>query len=431
MDSDQVEFKTLGCRLNIYETEAMRDMAAAAGLRNAVVVNTCAVTGEAVRKSLQTIRRSRRDRPDARIIATGCASQVDPSRFSGREEVDLLVGNGRKLLPGTWKDIARAETSGRVSELSHFDDIMSAKALGGNLVPRFANRSRAFVQIQNGCDHRCTFCIIPYGRGPSRSIPTEEVLRQARNLVLQGYKELVLTGVDLTSWGEDLSGPSRLGSLIRKILDSLPELPRLRVSSVDPVEIDPEFLRCIAERDRLMPHLHLSLQSGDNMILKRMKRRHQREDVINLCKEIRRLRPGFVFGADIIAGFPTETDEMFENSLKIIDECGLTWLHVFPFSPRQGTPAALMPQLPRATIRRRAALLREFGQKAVLDHLRTQSDSTQRILMESPRTGRTEGFAEAEFDSDQPVGSIVKARTAGVNGSRLVARKIVHSSCGG
>ncbi|MFP4004563.1 MAG: tRNA (N(6)-L-threonylcarbamoyladenosine(37)-C(2))-methylthiotransferase MtaB, partial [Alphaproteobacteria bacterium] len=351
MTSPATDIITFGCRLNTYESEVMRAHAGEAGLEDAVIVNTCAVTAEAVRQARQAIRRARRNRPGARIIVTGCAAQIDPGRFARMPEVDSVLGNEEKLHARTFEEIGRTG----VNEKVRVNDIMSVRETAGHLVPGFEGRTRAFVQVQNGCDHRCTFCVIPYGRGNARSVPAGAVVEQVRALVANGYREVVLTGVDITSYGTDLPGRPRLGSLVARILKLAPELERLRLSSIDSVEADETLVDLVANEKRLMPHLHLSLQSGDNMILKRMKRRHAREDAILLCERLHRARPDIVFGADLIAGFPTETEEMFRNTLRLVDECGLTWLHVFPFSPRPGTPAARMPQLDGATIRARAA----------------------------------------------------------------------------
>ncbi|MBU0642374.1 MAG: tRNA (N(6)-L-threonylcarbamoyladenosine(37)-C(2))-methylthiotransferase MtaB, partial [Alphaproteobacteria bacterium] len=331
-------FATLGCRLNAYETEAMKDLAAKAGIENAVVVNTCAVTAEAVRKARQEIRKLRRDNPDAKIIVTGCAAQTEPETFTKMAEVDLVIGNTEKMQPETWSRMG-PDFIGQ-TERVQVDDIMSVTETAGHLIDGFGTRSRAYVQVQNGCDHRCTFCIIPYGRGNSRSVPAGVVVDQIKRLVDKGYNEVVLTGVDLTSWGADLPAEPHLGDLVMRILKLVPDLPRLRISSIDSIEADEMLMQAIATEPRLMPHLHLSLQHGDDLILKRMARRHLRDDAIRFCEEARKLRPDMTFGADIIAGFPTETEAHFENSLKLVSECDLTWLHVFPYSPRPGTPAA-------------------------------------------------------------------------------------------
>ena len=354
-------FATFGCRLNAYETEAMKELGQAAGLQGAVVVNTCAVTAEAVRKSKQQIRHMRREHPDARIIVTGCAAQTEPETYSNMPEVDLVLGNLEKMQPKTWQGLAKRPDFIGETEKVQVDDIMAVTETAGHLIDGFGTRSRAYVQVQNGCDHRCTFCIIPYGRGNSRSVPAGVVVDQIRRLVDAGYNEVVLTGVDITSWGADLPKAPKLGDLVQRILKLVPDLPRLRISSIDSVEADPALIDAVADERRLMPHLHLSLQAGDDMILKRMKRRHLRDDAIRFCEDMRRARPDIIYGADIIAGFPTETDEMFENSLKLVEECGLTWLHVFPFSPRKGTPAARMPQLQKSVVKERAARLRAAG----------------------------------------------------------------------
>ncbi|EAQ01131.1 MiaB-like Radical SAM protein [Pseudooceanicola batsensis HTCC2597] len=411
-------FATLGCRLNAYETEAMKELAAAAGVENAVVVNTCAVTAEAVRKARQDIRRLRRENPQARIIVTGCAAQTEPETFAAMDEVDHVVGNSEKMQAETWKGFA-PDLIGETERVI-VDDIMSVTETAGHLIDGFG-RHRAYVQVQNGCDHRCTFCIIPYGRGNSRSVPTGVVVDQIKRLVDRGFNEVVLTGVDLTSWGADLPATPRLGDLVRRILRLVPDLPRLRISSIDSIEADPALMEAIATEPRLMPHLHLSLQAGDDMILKRMKRRHLRDDAIRFCEEARRLRPEMTYGADIIAGFPTETDEMFENSLRLIEECGLTWLHVFPYSPRPGTPAARMPQVRGPAIKERAARLRAAGERQVAAHLAGQVGTERTVLTEGPRMGRTEQFAEVRFDRDMPEGRLITARIAAHDGLSLIA----------
>ncbi|NNE80640.1 MAG: tRNA (N(6)-L-threonylcarbamoyladenosine(37)-C(2))-methylthiotransferase MtaB [Silicimonas sp.] len=415
MDRKLPVFATLGCRLNLYESEAMREMADAAGLGDAVIVNTCAVTAEAVRKSQKEIRRLARENPTSRVIVTGCAAQTEPERFADMDEVDLVLGNTEKMSPQTWSRAAIGDT-----EPVQVDDIMSVTETAGHLIDGFG-RQRAYVQVQNGCDHRCTFCIIPYGRGNSRSVPAGVIVDQIKRLVDRGFNEVVLTGVDLTSWGADLPGTPRLGDLVRRILTLVPDLPRLRISSIDSIEADPALMEAIANETRLMPHLHLSLQAGDDMILKRMKRRHLRDDAIAFCDEARRLRPDMTFGADIIAGFPTETEEMFENSVKLIDECHLTWLHVFPYSPRPGTPAARMPQVNGQVIKDRAARLRGAGEKAVARHLTAQIGQSHRVLAESPTMGRTEQFAEVQFSTPQIEGQIVEVQISGMADGRLLA----------
>jgi len=412
-------FSTHGCRLNAYETEAMTELAAAAGLRNAVIVNTCAVTGEAVRKARQEIRRLARDNPGLPIIVTGCAAQTEPATFAAMPEVARVIGNAEKMRAQTWAALAAPDLIG-VTEKVQVDDIMSVQETAGHLIDGFG-RHRAYVQVQNGCDHRCTFCIIPYGRGNSRSVPAGVIVEQIRRLVGRGFNEVVLTGVDLTSWGGDLPGLPRLGDLVIRILRLVPDLARLRISSIDSIEADAALMGAIATEPRLMPHLHLSLQAGSDMILKRMKRRHLREDAIRFCEEARRLRPGIVFGADIIAGFPTETEAMFEDSLKLVKDCGLTFLHVFPFSPRKGTPAARMPQLNGGVVRDRAARLRAAGDAALRRHLEAGVGQDHQVLIEGPRLGRTGQFTEVAFSVDQQEGQIRKVRIRGHDGVRLLA----------
>ncbi len=418
-------FVTHGCRLNAYESEAMKAMCREAGLQDTVVVNTCAVTSEAVRKARQEIRRLRRQNPKARLVVTGCAAQTDPALFSSMQEVDHVIGNAEKMLPETWQRLARDFTG--ETERVQVDDIMSVRETAHHLIDGFGSRARAYVQVQNGCDHRCTFCIIPFGRGNSRSVPAGVVVEQIKRLVGRGYNEIVLTGVDLTSWGADLPSAPRLGDLVTSILRLVPDLARLRISSIDSIEADPALMEAIATEPRLMPHLHLSLQAGDNMILKRMKRRHSREDAIRFCEEARRLRPGMTFGADIIAGFPTETEHMFENSLRLVEECGLTWLHVFPYSPRPGTPAARMPQVNGRIIKERARQLRERGKARVQAHLESQIGKTRSILMESPTSGRTEEFAETVTRRKHPVGSIIQARILRTQDGKLHAEELLRT----
>jgi len=410
-------FSNHGCRLNAYETAAMTELAAQAGLTDAVVVNTCAVTQEAIRKARKDIRKRRRDNPTAKIIVTGCGAQVDPAGFAAMVEVDHVIGNDDKMKPSTWSLLSMGD-----SEPVQVNDIMSVTETAGHLIDGFGSRARAYVQVQNGCDHRCTFCIIPYGRGNSRSVPAGVVVEQIKRLVDRGFKEVVLTGVDMTSRGADLPAAPKLGDLVRRILKLVPDLPRLRISSIDSIEVDEALMEAIATEPKLMPHLHLSLQHGDDLILKRMKRRHLRDDAIRFCEEARRLRPGMTFGADIIAGFPTETEAHFENSLKLVDDCYLTWLHVFPYSPRPGTPAARMPQLNGAAIKARAARLREKGKAAVAGHLEAQLGARRDVLVESPRMGRTEHFSEVAFDTDQKVGAITSVTIGGRTATQLIAR---------
>ncbi|MBA4210321.1 MAG: tRNA (N(6)-L-threonylcarbamoyladenosine(37)-C(2))-methylthiotransferase MtaB [Parvibaculum sp.] len=412
------EIVTFGCRLNTYESEVMRAHAEAAGLGNAIVFNTCAVTAEAERQARQAIRKARRENPQARIIVTGCAAQVNPDMFAAMGEVDLVIGNDEKMKPESWQPALALHAN----EKTRVNDIMSVRETAGHLVQGLEGRARAFVQVQNGCDHRCTFCIIPYGRGPSRSVPAGEVVHQVRALVENDYREVVLTGVDMTSYGADLPGRPSLGNLARRILKLVPELERLRLSSIDSIEADDELMRLIAEEERLMPHLHLSLQSGDDMILKRMKRRHLRDDSIRFCEEARRLRPDIVFGADFIAGFPTETEEMFENTLRLVDDCGLTWLHVFPFSPRPGTPAAKMPQVSREIGKERAERLRAKGEAAVRAHLDSGLGATRPVLMETPTLGRTHQFTPVRVREAARAGEILALRLAAHDGKSYEGR---------
>lgn len=410
-------FSNHGCRLNAYEVEAMKDLAGQAGLKNAIVVNTCAVTAEAVRKARQDIRKLRKAHPDARLIVTGCAAQTEPETFAAMQEVDAVIGNTEKMQPETWHGLS-ADFIGETEALQ-VDDIMSVTETAGHLIDGFGTRSRAYVQVQNGCDHRCTFCIIPFGRGNSRSVPAGVVVDQIKRLVDKGFNEVVLTGVDLTSWGADLPATPRLGDLVMRILRLVPDLRRLRISSIDSIEVDDNLMQAIATEPRLMPHLHLSLQHGDDMILKRMKRRHLRDDAIAFCEEARKLRPDMTFGADIIAGFPTETDAMFDNALRLVNECDLTWLHVFPYSARPGTPAARMPAVNGKIIKQRAARLRAAGAAQVDKHLTAQIGRTHHVLMENPHMGRTEQFTETVFDDPQIEGSIVSTQITDVRNGQL------------
>lgn len=412
-------FSNHGCRLNAYETEAMRELAQEAGLQNAVIVNTCAVTAEAVRKARQDIRKLRRANPDARLIVTGCAAQTEPETFTSMDEVDAVIGNTEKMQGATWQGLA-ADFIGE-TEAVQVDDIMSVTETAGHLIDGFGTRSRAYVQVQNGCDHRCTFCIIPYGRGNSRSVPAGVVVDQIKRLVDKGFNEVVLTGVDLTSWGTDLPGAPKLGDLVMRILKLVPDLPRLRISSIDSIEVDDNLMQAIATEPRLMPHLHLSLQHGDDMILKRMKRRHLRDDAIRFTQDAKALRPDMTFGADIIAGFPTETDAMFQNSLKLVQDCDLTWLHVFPYSARQGTPAARMPAVNGTDIKLRAAALRAAGDAQVKAHLSQQVGQHHNVLMENATMGRTPQFTEVVFEVPQTEGAIVHAQITGTQGQQLTA----------
>jgi threonylcarbamoyladenosine tRNA methylthiotransferase MtaB len=414
-----LEIVTFGCRLNAYESEAMRRHAEEAGLKDAVIVNTCAVTAEAVRQAGQAIRKARREKPHAPIIVTGCAAQIEPERFEAMAEADFIIGNAEKVDPATFLALVRGELN-RVK----VNDIASVRETASQMISAFGSKVRAFVEVQNGCDHRCTFCVIPYGRGPSRSVPAGEVVAQIHKLVDEGYKEIILTGVDLTSYGSDLPGAMTLGRLVRTILKMVPELPRLRISSIDTIEADEALVAAFAEEERLMPHLHLSLQSGDNLILKRMKRRHSREDAIAFCERLRTLRPEIVFGADLIAGFPTETEEMFGNSLRLADECGLSYLHVFPFSPRPKTPAARMPQLDRSLVKERAGRLREKASERMNVLLDGAIGKTFTVLMERDRLGRTPGFTEIAPDAPLTAGTVVPLRAKAREGNRLLGERV-------
>ncbi|MGI9489908.1 MAG: tRNA (N(6)-L-threonylcarbamoyladenosine(37)-C(2))-methylthiotransferase MtaB [Geminicoccaceae bacterium] len=385
---------TFGCRLNSFESEIIRGRAAQAGLDDVVVIHTCAVTAEAERQARQAIRRARRERPDVKIVVTGCSAQISPDRYAAMSEVDHVVGNQEKLDPHVWRDLSTQVLEGPRVMVGDVEDI---RETAGHLIDGMDGRSRAFVQVQNGCDHRCTFCIIPYGRGPSRSVPVGEVVAQTRRLVEHGHKEVVLTGVDLTSYGKDLPGQPTLGQMTRRLLKLVPELPRLRLSSIDPAEVDPDLFELIASEPRLMPHLHLSVQAGDTLTLKRMKRRHTRDDVISLTRICKGLRPEIAFGADLITGFPTETEAMFENTLRLVEEAELTFLHVFPYSPREGTPAARMPQVPKAVAKERAARLRRAGEQALTRFLDREMSRSATLLVEQSQGGHTETFAPFRF----------------------------------
>jgi threonylcarbamoyladenosine tRNA methylthiotransferase MtaB len=414
-----VEIVTFGCRLNTYESEAMQRHAEEAGLGEVVIVNTCAVTAEATRQARQTIRKLAREKPGARIVVTGCAAQVEPQTFAAMPEVAQVVGNHEKMKSETWTGLKDFGIGGTEKVL--VDDIMAVKETAVHLIDGMRGRTRAFVQVQNGCDHRCTFCIIPYGRGNSRSVPMGAVVDQVRTLVEHGSREVVLTGVDITSYGKDLPGEPKLGALVKSLLRHVPELERLRISSIDSVEADDDLLDALASESRLMPHLHLSLQAGDDLVLKRMKRRHLRADAIAFCDRIRALRPDVVFGADIIAGFPTETEEMFQRSLAIVEECGLTHLHVFPFSPRPGTPAARMPPVARDVVKDRARRLRDAGEAALVKHLGAEVGAQRQVLVETRQLGRTEGFTLVRFAGEVKPGEIRAVTIAGHDGRELLA----------
>jgi threonylcarbamoyladenosine tRNA methylthiotransferase MtaB len=414
-----VEVITFGCRLNAFESEVIAREAESAGLAQTIVINSCAVTNEAVAQARQQVRKLKRERPDARIVVTGCAAQTQSIMFAGMAEVDRVIGNDDKMRGDAWR-AARLAFDIESGEKIAVSDIMAVKAMAPHLVDGFqGGLPRVFVQVQNGCDHRCTFCIIPFGRGNSRSVPMGAVVEQVRALAGRGHAEIVLTGVDLTGYGADLPGAPKLGQLVKQILRHVPELKRLRISSIDSIEADRDLLDAIADDERLMPHLHLSLQSGDDMILKRMKRRHLREDAIAFCAQVRRLRPDIAFGADIIAGFPTETDDMFARSLDLVEACGLTFLHVFPYSPRPGTPAARMPQVAGGAIKERAKRLRAAGEAALRKRLASEAGATRDVLIESATQGRTEHFVPVAIGGETP-GEVRRLAITGHDGARLL-----------
>ena len=414
------EIVTFGCRLNSFESEVMRTKMIEAGVERAIVVNTCAVTNEAVRQSRQSIRKLHRDNPDARIIVTGCAAQINPAQYEEMSEVDFIIGNDDKMSGQTWLGLQ----AGKLARVK-VNDIFAVEETAGHMIKGFGGRARAYVQIQNGCDHRCTFCIIPFGRGNSRSVPAGEVVEQIRRLCGEGFREVVLTGVDITAYGFDLPGSLTLGKLSAKILELVPELSRLRISSIDAIESDEALLELIEHEPRLMPHLHLSLQAGDDMILKRMKRRHNTSEAVEFCEMIRERRPDMVFGADIIAGFPTESDEMFENSLRHVDECGLTYLHVFPFSAREGTPAARMPQLNGTVVKQRAARLRKKGEQRLEAYLKSRRGHVVEVLVEREHIGRTPQFTEIRLDQLVTSGSVIRALVTGVSDDHMLLGEVM------
>jgi threonylcarbamoyladenosine tRNA methylthiotransferase MtaB len=415
-----VEVVTFGCRLNVAEAELIRRQAERAGLSDTVVVNTCAVTAEAVRQARQAIRALRRERAQAKIVVTGCAAQTNPHMFAAMPQANRVLGNAEKLDADAWAQ-TRAGFAQAGAPKVMVGDIMAVTTASAHATDALAGRTRAFVQVQNGCNHRCTFCIIPFGRGNSRSVPAAALIDQVRQLVANQYREIVLTGVDITGYGSDLPGAPKLGTLVKQILREVPELGRLRLSSIDSVEADRDLFDAFADDERLMPHLHLSLQSGDDLILKRMKRRHLRQDAIAFCERVRRLRPDVVFGADLIAGFPTETEDAFHRSLDLVEECVLTHLHVFPFSPRPETPAARMPQVDRDTVKERARRLRERGALALARHLDGEIGATRRVLTESGETGRTEQFTRVRLASPAAAGQILELKIAAHNGRQLLA----------
>ncbi|WP_108461707.1 tRNA (N(6)-L-threonylcarbamoyladenosine(37)-C(2))-methylthiotransferase MtaB [Devosia naphthalenivorans] len=419
-----IETLTFGCRLNAYEAEVMKSEAEKAGLDNAVIINTCAVTAEAVKQAKQAVRKARRDHPTARIIVTGCAAQTEARSFGDMAEVDLVIGNEDKMKAASYQPMVFGTP---LNDKVQVNDIMSVRETAGHLIEGMDGRARAFVQVQNGCDHRCTFCIIPFGRGPSRSVPMGAVVDQVKKLVANGYREVVLTGVDVTSYGPDLPGNLTLGKLTQAILRHVPDLPRLRISSIDSIEADEALYDAMASDHRLMPHLHLSLQSGDDMILKRMKRRHSRDDALAIVGKLRTLRPDMVFGADIIAGFPTETDEMFENTLAIVGEAELTYLHVFPYSPREGTPAARMPQVSKTVARNRAALLRAEGDRQFAKLCLSRVGHTENVLIERNGMGRTEQFVPVNVPGAQP-GELLAVRIHDVTAEGLVGEALQRAA---
>ncbi|GJL84539.1 MAG: threonylcarbamoyladenosine tRNA methylthiotransferase MtaB [Micavibrio sp.] len=414
--SKEPNIVTFGCRLNTYESEVMRDHAKTAGLEDAIIFNTCAVTKEAERQARQAIRKARRDNPQAEIIVTGCSAQIDPQKYAQMPEVSRVIGNDLKLKAETWH--------GLNGEKVLINDIMSVKETASHMLEGFDDRARAILQVQQGCDHRCTFCIIPYGRGNARSVPIGVIAEQVKKLVESGYNEIVFTGVDVTSYGPDLPGKPTLGQMIKRVLALVPELKRLRLSSLDPVEIDDDLWELIKNEPRFMPYLHLSLQSGDDMILKRMKRRHLRQDVIDMCRKAREYRPDISFGADIIAGFPTETEEMFQNTLNIVEECDLTFLHVFPYSEREGTPAARMPQVDKAVRKERAARLRALGEKQTEKFLNNNINKEMEVIVEKGNIGRAENYAAVQLDQELPVGSLAQIKTTGVAKNQLLGQSL-------
>ncbi len=406
------EVLTFGCRLNAYESEVIKGHATSAGWTDTVVINSCAVTKEAERQVRQTIRRLRRERPEARIVVTGCAAQIDPERYAAMPEVDQVIGNTEKMKAESYL----TPSDGKVAVA----DIMTVKETALHLIGGFDGRARAFVEVQQGCDHRCTFCIIPFGRGPNRSVPLGPLVDQVRALTEAGYKEIVLTGVDITAYGADLPGTPSLGQAIRRLLAQVPELPRLRLSSLDPVEIDEDLIRLVAEEPRLMPHFHLSIQAGDDTILKRMKRRHLRDDVIAMARRLRTLRPDLALGADIIAGFPTETEEMFQQSLALVDEVGLTHLHVFPYSVRPGTPAAKMPQVQGPAIKERAARLRQKGSEAMAAFRADRIGRSANVLVEQDDSGHCEHYLPIRLDRPAAAGAIHRVTVTGQDQTHLI-----------
>jgi threonylcarbamoyladenosine tRNA methylthiotransferase MtaB len=403
---------TFGCRLNIYESEVMREISDQSGLENAIIFNTCAVTAEAERQARQAIRKARRENPNKKIIVTGCAAQINPELYGKMDEVDQVLGNHEKMQ-------AESFASSNTKKIL-VNDIMSVKETATHLVTSFDGKTRAFVEVQNGCDHRCTFCTIPYGRGNSRSVPIGVITEQVQKLVEEGFTEVILTGVDVTSYGSDLPGNPTLGQMMKRLLAQVPDLKRLRLSSLDPVEVDKDLFHLIENESRLMPHLHISLQAGDDMILKRMKRRHLRQDVIDFCEKVRQMRPDVAFGADVITGFPTETDGMFENTRQLIEECQIAYMHVFPYSPRPGTPAAKMPQVGKTIAKERAGVLRSVGQKNLKKVLTSMIGSTQKVLIEKDNLGRCENFAQVLLPFKGEPNQMAQAKVIGIENDKLI-----------
>ncbi|MEK6746759.1 MAG: tRNA (N(6)-L-threonylcarbamoyladenosine(37)-C(2))-methylthiotransferase MtaB [Pseudomonadota bacterium] len=419
--AEAIKIINFGCRLNIYEGEIIKQNAAEAGLENAIIFNSCAVTAEAERQVRQSIRKARKENPEAKIIVTGCGAQINPKAYADMPEVDKVIGNEEKLKSQSYS-LLTTDNWQLTTEKILVNDIMSVKETASHLVASFDGKARAFVQVQNGCDHRCTFCIIPFGRGNSRSVPMGEIVTQVQGLVETGYNEVVLTGVDISDYGKDLPSAPTLGNMCRRLLNLVPDLKRLRISSIDAVEVDDDLLDLFANEPRLMPHIHISLQAGDDMVLKRMKRRHNRQDIVDFCAKLRELRPDVVFGADIIAGFPTETDEMFENTLNLVKETGLIYLHVFPYSARAGTPAAKMPQVVKAIRKERAARLREAGEVNLQKYLESQIGVTTEILVEKGKIGKTPHFAPVELDRECEAGSVINCVITGSYTCKLHAK---------
>ena len=408
---------TFGCRLDSFDSQIIREKANSEKLNNIFFINTCAVTKEAENQAKKKIRKIKRENPEAKIIVTGCSAQINPTDYKKMKEVDLILGNEEKFKFKKYLNLLNNNSPAIV-----VNNIMSVKETANHFIKGFDKKARAFVQIQTGCDHRCTFCIIPFGRGNSRSVPIAKIYNQIKILLKNGFKEIVLTGVDLTSYGNDLYGEPKLGKLIKEIFKKIKNLERLRLSSLDAIEIDKDLIDIISHEERLMPHLHLSIQSGDNIILKRMKRRHSREDVINLCNNLKQFRNNIVFGADIIAGFPTETNEMFLNSKKILSECDLTYLHIFPYSNRPNTPASKMPQISNEIIKERAKLLRTEGDKILQKFLKKQVNKKHKILFESETEGHSENFVPIKTLTKNKTGEIAMVKGTNVINGKLISQ---------